>query len=816
MPSYPRATSLAALREEAASADPEAALIDPEAALIAKLSLLKPENAPATVTPLRKMSPTKSDAGKRASPTGSPAAAGSPVGSPSMKPQPSPWSASGASIPALKAGEVMLELPAAFSRASATSPPMSPTGTLRSRAGSPAGSSHDLTALNNAVGGGAKLRFDAQGQIQLDERVSPESPHDPVSEEAFMRSACASAQAGVSLKHGGPFGASIISKEDGQILSCRHNTVLQDANPTRHAEMNAIRYACRFLGKKDLSHCVLYTTCEPCPMCWAATKNTNINLQYNGVDRKTAAEFGFDDSAFYEEILAVDESFRRASMGLPLVDEPEQAGELMCLECTAAPEAQQAGEAGEAGSGDLVLAMVQKAKEDEESAETAKDKPTVRTSGFLAIEAGEGPWPQSAPYTQLSLRETPLTFAANDEKVREEMMNLGKAAGERMLARHLAARSKNLADAGKVQDEDAKTEDGKTTDDGSESKWELVDQPTVETCVIYHFPTQEAIALSTAIDGTVVIDLSEATGGRVKELEDGSVVFALDGAKDVESVKSDKSDSSPGQALKNAVGFGCTDAKPTGDISKEKFNFGGHQIQITEVRDFLSCDATVDFVTWAVERACAKLGTYMLDGCGVYCSSRPHVMGLASLLWSRAEQLSIADMGQRAERCLTDLELVKTVAERRDTQFNVFAREQLQKQLEDDEERLLMAGRDSSAESSAESNEFEMRVEAGPWPDEGAKETAAAIAASVKAGSGSSTADSSTPTLDSLGPFLARGRDASSASLCSLGQGSYAGSLVADDVRLGPIRPETKVENHLSEECAQVFRNWQKANGVIY
>lgn len=84
----------------------------------------------------------------------------------------------------------------------------------------------------------------------------------------IMKAACASASTGVNLTHGGPFGAAVV--RNGIFISLAHNTVLMENDPTCHAEINAIRYACSALDSHDLSDCELYTTCEPCPMCWGA------------------------------------------------------------------------------------------------------------------------------------------------------------------------------------------------------------------------------------------------------------------------------------------------------------------------------------------------------------------------------------------------------------------------------------------------------------------------------------------------------------------------------------------------------------------
>eukprot|EP00924_Labyrinthula_sp_SR-Ha-C_P007095 maker-scaffold_8-snap-gene-9.21-mRNA-1 protein AED:0.06 eAED:0.06 QI:120/0.8/0.83/1/0.8/0.66/6/454/402 len=132
------------------------------------------------------------------------------------------------------------------------------------------------------------------------------SPSEPPlterSKQCIMETAAASALVGVNQKHGGPFGAVVVRK--GKFVSTAHNTVLIDQDPTCHAEMNAIRYACTALKSHDLSDCELFTTCEPCPMCWGAIQWARLKKVYIGVDRFTAASFGFDDKVFYDEIEA--------------------------------------------------------------------------------------------------------------------------------------------------------------------------------------------------------------------------------------------------------------------------------------------------------------------------------------------------------------------------------------------------------------------------------------------------------------------------------------------------------------------------------
>lgn len=115
-----------------------------------------------------------------------------------------------------------------------------------------------------------------------------------------MALAVEEARRGVEAGHGGPFGAVIV--RNGEVVARAHNTVLLTKDPTAHAEINAIREASQRLGRFDLGDCVLFTTCEPCPMCLSAILWARIPEVYEGATRRDAAEAGFDDEAFYTHI----------------------------------------------------------------------------------------------------------------------------------------------------------------------------------------------------------------------------------------------------------------------------------------------------------------------------------------------------------------------------------------------------------------------------------------------------------------------------------------------------------------------------------
>jgi len=118
-------------------------------------------------------------------------------------------------------------------------------------------------------------------------------------DKKYMREAIRLANESVKAG-GGPFGAVIV--KDGEIIAGRSNSVTIDNDPTAHAEVNTIREACRKLGTFDLSGCVVYTSCEPCPMCLGALYWAHIDRIYSGNTREDACEIDFADNFIYEEI----------------------------------------------------------------------------------------------------------------------------------------------------------------------------------------------------------------------------------------------------------------------------------------------------------------------------------------------------------------------------------------------------------------------------------------------------------------------------------------------------------------------------------
>ncbi|MDD2798110.1 MAG: nucleoside deaminase [Bacteroidales bacterium] len=102
------------------------------------------------------------------------------------------------------------------------------------------------------------------------------------------------------LNGGGPFGAIIV--KENKIIARTGNSVTQTNDPTAHAEVNAIRQACKKLNTFHLEGCTIYSSCEPCPMCLAAIYWARIDRVFFGASREDAADAGFDDSLIYNEI----------------------------------------------------------------------------------------------------------------------------------------------------------------------------------------------------------------------------------------------------------------------------------------------------------------------------------------------------------------------------------------------------------------------------------------------------------------------------------------------------------------------------------
>lgn len=116
----------------------------------------------------------------------------------------------------------------------------------------------------------------------------------------FLRHAIDIAIRSVEVDEGGPFGAVLV--KDNRIISESGNGVTRLLDPTAHAEILCIRDACKNLNDFQLTGCELYSSCEPCPMCFGAIYWTRLDKVYYAASREDAQRFGFDDCLIYNEI----------------------------------------------------------------------------------------------------------------------------------------------------------------------------------------------------------------------------------------------------------------------------------------------------------------------------------------------------------------------------------------------------------------------------------------------------------------------------------------------------------------------------------
>ncbi|MCS5490333.1 nucleoside deaminase [Algoriphagus limi] len=120
------------------------------------------------------------------------------------------------------------------------------------------------------------------------------------SQKHFMREAIRLAKEGMKAGNGGPFGCVIV--KDGKIVGQGSNMVLKTNDPTAHAEVVAIREACKTLNNFQLEGCEVYTSCEPCPMCLGAIFWARPERVFYAGTKEDAANVGFDDDFIYQEI----------------------------------------------------------------------------------------------------------------------------------------------------------------------------------------------------------------------------------------------------------------------------------------------------------------------------------------------------------------------------------------------------------------------------------------------------------------------------------------------------------------------------------
>jgi tRNA(Arg) A34 adenosine deaminase TadA len=141
--------------------------------------------------------------------------------------------------------------------------------------------------------------------------MAPEDEKLLMSDVNFLKRTLELAEAGITKGDGGPFGA-LVTK-DGKIISEGWNSVVSGNDPTAHAEINAIRQACKKLNTFHLAGCTLYASSEPCPMCLAAAYWARVDRIVFANSRIEAAKAGFSDESLYTE-LALDAAERQIPM----------------------------------------------------------------------------------------------------------------------------------------------------------------------------------------------------------------------------------------------------------------------------------------------------------------------------------------------------------------------------------------------------------------------------------------------------------------------------------------------------------------------
>ncbi|MEQ1740002.1 MAG: nucleoside deaminase [Methyloglobulus sp.] len=143
--------------------------------------------------------------------------------------------------------------------------------------------------------------------------------------ETFLQQTLQLAVDNVDSGKGGPYGAVIV--KDNKVIAASANKVTSTIDPTAHAEIMAIRAACKHLNDFRLTGCVLYTSCEPCPMCLGAIYWARLDKVYYACNRFDAAAAKFDDSFIYDEINLLPQlrSIPMLNISLPNAREPFEA-----------------------------------------------------------------------------------------------------------------------------------------------------------------------------------------------------------------------------------------------------------------------------------------------------------------------------------------------------------------------------------------------------------------------------------------------------------------------------------------------------------
>lgn len=161
---------------------------------------------------------------------------------------------------------------------------------------------HDKVALRRLVndqGGAEHGRVSAVAHYKCIRKCM--ETNQELLDISFLQQAIEQGRSGMRANQGGPFGCIVV--KDGQVIGRGNNKVTTHNDPTAHAEVVAIREACQFLNSFQLEGCVLYTSCEPCPMCLGAIYWARPDRMVFAASRLDAAYGGFDDDFIYRELV---------------------------------------------------------------------------------------------------------------------------------------------------------------------------------------------------------------------------------------------------------------------------------------------------------------------------------------------------------------------------------------------------------------------------------------------------------------------------------------------------------------------------------
>lgn len=156
-----------------------------------------------------------------------------------------------------------------------------------------------LAGFRTLTASRGRIRVWHDGRFPL-ESPTPLQPERAVSHETFLRRAIQLAETHSADGRNGPFGSVVV--KDGEVVGEGWNQVVENSDPTAHAEVMAIRDAGKLLGAHDLTGCTIYASCEPCPMCLSAIYWARIGTVVFSASAEDAAAAGFDDTRILEEL----------------------------------------------------------------------------------------------------------------------------------------------------------------------------------------------------------------------------------------------------------------------------------------------------------------------------------------------------------------------------------------------------------------------------------------------------------------------------------------------------------------------------------